>query len=250
LGPRILVVQNADWEGAGLIGTAARAANVSQSTSRLFRKSRGSHAIPFEKLERGFYAAVVSLGSPSTAYLPETNSHHGDLVELFKVTRRRRIPSFNVCYSMQLFSVVHGGRVVKNPAGKEVGFFDVYLTKEGESDKVFGPLGAHSTLQWHEDIVDELPLGAVRIGFSKKTKNQIAVVDGIHYLVQGDGQAATPAMVKNWMKHDEKWALQRTSLDKDDLIRKAVEKEKYFRSTYIRAFNNFLTLATSLSDPA
>ena len=87
------------------------------STVELFL-APSSGAIPFEKLEKGKYSAVVALGSPSTAYLPESNPHHKELVRLFKMTRRRKIPSFNICYSMQLFALVHGGKVVKNPRGK------------------------------------------------------------------------------------------------------------------------------------
>ncbi len=238
---RILVVQNAEWEGPGLIGLGARAAGLSQNTVRLFESHRGS-ALPFEELEKGSYAAVVCLGSPSAAYLPETNPHHEELVDLFKLTRRRKIPSFNICYSMQLFCAVHGGRAIKNPAGKEVGFFEVSPTLAGESDPVFGSVGRHVALQWHGDIVDKLPPGAVHLASSKKTKNQVAVLDGIHYLVQGDGQAAFPAMVKSWLKHDSKWATEGTGVKREALLREVAEHEAYFRNTYLRIFGNFLAL--------
>src|SRR5207245_3376680 len=114
----------------------------------LFKKASRSQTLPFDLLEQGAYSAVVSLGSPSSAYRPETNPHHEELVEFFKLIRRRKIPSFNICYSMQLFSIAHGGKVVKSPAGKEVGFWKLGLTSEGKSDRVFGPIGPHTTLQW------------------------------------------------------------------------------------------------------
>jgi GMP synthase-like glutamine amidotransferase len=50
-------------------------------------------------------------------------------VQLFRLVRIRRTPSFEVCYSMQLFSLVHGGKVVRNPLGKEVGFNEIQLTR-------------------------------------------------------------------------------------------------------------------------
>jgi GMP synthase-like glutamine amidotransferase len=146
---------------------------------------------------------------------------------------------------MQLFSLVHGGRVVKNPAGKEVGFGEVRPTPEGRSDQVIGPIGPYTTLQWHGDIVEELPRGAVRLASSRKTKNQVAVLDGIHYMVQADGQAATPAIVKSWLRHDAKWATQGTGLRKGELVREAVEHEVYFRNTFLRIFGNFVTLVLS-----
>ena len=136
---------------------------------------------------------------------------------LFKLTRRRKIPSFNICYSMQLFALVHGGKVVKNPAGKEVGFREVRPTPEGREDPVIGNIGPYTTLQWHGDVVEELPEGAVRLASSRKTKNQVAVLDGIHYMVQADGQAAIPAMVRSWLRHDAKWATQGTGIKKVEL---------------------------------
>jgi GMP synthase (glutamine-hydrolysing) len=243
--PVILVVQNVEWEGPGLIEAYARAAGVTLTTAKLFRNSTAAQAIPFDELEKGTFSAVVGLGSPSTAYLPQSNPRHGELVRLFRLTRKRKVPSFNICYSMQLFSLVHGGKVVKNPAGKEVGFREVRPTPEGRSDKVIGAIGPYTTLQWHGDVVEELPKGAVRLASSRKTKNQVAALDGIHYMVQADGQAATPAMVKRWLRQDAKWATQGTGLRKGELVSEAVEHEAYFRNTFLRIFGNFVALVLS-----
>jgi GMP synthase-like glutamine amidotransferase len=245
--PAILVIQNAKWEGPGLVALYARAAGVDLATFELFQKSSRAQALPFDQLERGAYSAVVGLGSPATAYLPETNPRHDDLVRLFKLIRRQKVPSFNICYSMQLFSVVHGGTVVKNSAGKEVGFLEVRPTAEGKSDPVIGPVGPYTTLQWHGDVVEELPRGAILLASSRKTKNQTAVLDGIHYLLQADGQAAFPSMVRSWLRHDGKWATDGTGLKGGELVREAVEHEAYFRSTFLRTFGNFLALALSHS---
>jgi GMP synthase-like glutamine amidotransferase len=258
LGIRILVIQNAEWEGPGLIGLYARAAGVDLASAKLFKRgahgSRGAKAapgsdgaIPLDEIERDVYSAVVGLGSPSTAYLPESNPHHKELVQLFKLVRKRKIPSFSICYSMQLFSLVHGGKVIKNPAGKEVGFQQVSPTHEGESDPVIGPVGPHTTLQWHGDIVEQLPPGAIHLASSSKTQNQMAVLDGIHYMLQGDGQAATPSIVRTWLKHDADWATQGTDLKKGEFVRQAVEHQAYLRNTFLRIFGNYLALVLQSS---
>src|SRR5205809_886169 len=166
--PSILVVQNAECEGPGLIATHASATGARLAVVELFRKARGDHSLPFDLLEKGAYSAAVSLGSPSTAYRRETNPHHEELLEFFRLIRRRRIPSFNICYSMQLFCMAHGGKVVMSPTGKEVGFCKLTLTPKGKSDRVFGPVGPHTTLEWHGDIVEELPQGAVLLARSKR----------------------------------------------------------------------------------
>ena len=227
-----------------MIGLHAKAAGLGLSVAELFRKPKGE-GVPMEQLEKGGFAAVVALGSPATAYIPETNPHHDELVSLFRAVRRLKIPSFDICYSMQLFSITHGGRVGKNPEGKEVGFREVRPTAEGRVDQVIGPVGAYTTLQWHGDIVEELPRGSTRLASSKKTKNQVAVVDGIHYLFQSDGQASSPSMVRSWMRHDSKWATQGTGVRAKEVIREATEHEAYFRNTFLRIFSNFLALAVS-----
>ncbi len=241
--PSILVVQNTEWEGPGLVGLHVRAAGMTLALAELYGKSASAHAIPFDRLEKGEFSAVVGLGSPSTAYIPDSNPHHEELVSLFRLTRKRRIPSLNICYSMQLFSLVHGGKVVKNPAGKEVGFAEVRPTSKGGSDPVIGPIGPYTALQWHGDIVEDLPKGAVCLASSRKTKNQVAVLDGIHYMLQADGQAAIPSMVRSWLRHDAEWATQGTGVTRAGLIREAVEREVYFRNTFLRIFSNFLALA-------
>jgi GMP synthase (glutamine-hydrolysing) len=243
--PVFLVVQNAEWEGPGLIEVHARAAGIGLATVELFRKSSPAPEIPFRELEDGAFSAVVALGSPATAYVPKSDPHHDELVRLFKLTKKRGIPSFNICYSMQLFSLVHGGSVVRNPAGKEVGFAEVRPTPEGRADPVIGPVGPYTTLQWHGDVVEELPRGAVCLASSKKTKNQVAVLDGIHYMMQADGQAAIPSMVRSWLRHDSKWATQGTGVRKGELVSEAVEHEAYFRNTFLRIFGNFLALVVS-----
>ena len=240
--PTLLVVQNAEWEGPGLIETHAKAACVDIVIAKLFGKAHAG-AIPFKDIRKGYFCAVVALGSPSTAYLPKSNPHHSELVRLFRLVRRMKIPSFNVCYSMQLFCLAHGGSVVKNPLGKEVGFIEVQPTQEGRSDPVIGSVAPYTTLQWHGDIVDRLPRGAVRLAYSKLTNNQVAVLDGIHYLLQSDGQAATPMMVRSWLRHDAAWATKDTGVRGAELVREASDREAYFRNGFFRVFANFLSLA-------
>jgi GMP synthase-like glutamine amidotransferase len=242
--PAVLIVQNAEWEGPGLIKMHARAAGIPLVTVELFKDAR-VNGIPLEMLEKGAFAAVVALGSPSTAYLPSTDRRRGELVELFKVVRKLKVPSFNICYSMQLFSLVHGGSVTKNPLGKEVGFYEVSPTEWGKSDPVIGDVAPYRTLQWHGDIVEKLPAGSILLASSNKTKNQLAVLDGIHYLVQADGQAAFPSMVRSWLRHDADWAMAGTGMNASALIREAVENQSYFRNSFLRVFANFFSLVLS-----
>ncbi len=234
-----MVLQHVEWENAGILGTYLVDNNCRTDVVRLDKKD----VIPFDRLEEHAYHAVVALGSPATAYSPETNARHHEEIEFFRLIKRLGLPSFNICYSMQMFCVANGGVVGPNPAGKEVGFFDVRLTVQGERDPIVGGVGDFRTLQWHGDIVLKLPSGGVHLAKSKKTEYQLAVVDGRHYLFQGDGQAATASMVESWFKNDGTWALQGSGARKKLVIEEAKRRHVYFRNVYREIFDNFLRSA-------
>ncbi|MCS4540606.1 MAG: type 1 glutamine amidotransferase [Thaumarchaeota archaeon] len=229
-----------EWEHAGIVGSYLKDKNARSDVVRLYKND----AIPLDSLEERAYTAVVALGSPATAYSPETNRHHDEEIEFFRLIRRLHLPSFNTCYSMQMFCVANGGVVGPNPAGKEVGFFDVRLTAEGERDPIIGSVGDFRTLQWHGDSVLKLPSGASHLARSQKTKHQVAVVDGLHYLFQGDGQAATTSMVKRWFRKDGVWALQGSGARKKLVIQEVRQRRTYFSSVYRRIFEDFLRNTT------
>jgi GMP synthase-like glutamine amidotransferase len=146
---------------------------------------------------------------------------------------------------MQLFCIAHGGRVSSNPNGKEVGFYDVFLTPEGKKDKVLNGIvsGRFRTLQWHGDCVTDIPSDWTHLAYSDKTKYQAVVVDGIHYLIQGDGQAAQPSMLREWFSRDRTWAFEGTDVDEEKVVAEASKNQSYFRNVYEQIFRNFIAIA-------
>jgi GMP synthase-like glutamine amidotransferase len=232
------VLQHVVWEDSGIAGEVFERSGADVKVVRLFDGGR----IPIVEVGRGEFDCVFGLGSPSTAYLPETNPNHDSEVALMKILRMKRIPSFNICYSMQLFSVANGGKVEKNPNGKEVGFRDVTLTDRGRNDVV--ARNFRRTLQWHGDIVSKLPEGAVLLGSSEMTENQIAVVDGIHHLVQGDGAATRPATLSRWIEEDGGWAFGGLESAKTQLMDEAEKKESEYADSFTRALLAFLDLVS------
>lgn len=236
---KVLVLQHVSWEGLGLLEDFLEEEEVGVETVRLY----GGQPIPVDELEADSYLAVIALGSSAAAYDTKTNSRYKEEVKLFRDIRRLSVPSFNICYSMQLFCVAHGGRVGPNPNGKEVGFFDVFLTPQAEKDSVLGPVGSFRTLQWHGDCILELPTGGVHLAYSERTKYQVVAVDGIHYLIQGDGQAVHPSILREWFEHDRAWACMDTGVKEEEVLDEAVKNEGYFRGVYRRIFGSFMRLA-------
>ncbi|MCH2132866.1 MAG: type 1 glutamine amidotransferase [Phycisphaerales bacterium] len=82
-------------------------------------------------------------------------------------------PTFASCWGFQAFSLALGGRVVTDLDRAEVGTFKLTVTPEGKADPVFASLGTSFDAQMgHQDIVDELPDGAVCLASSDRVKNQ------------------------------------------------------------------------------
>ena len=236
----ILVLQHDDAVGPGLIEKIASAHSAKLRIIRLYEND----AIPVSEFEAGKFAGVVALGSHSTAHLPGTNPRHDEETDFFHSLAKSGVPSFLMCYSMQLFCLVNGGEVKQNPKGKEVGFDEVFITEKGKHDCLFhGERSPFATLQSHADIVSRLPQGAVRLAYSQKTENQAAVYGGIHYLVQFDSQLAERQALGEWVAKRSKW-LKAAGTDGARFLMEFEAEEKVLQMDFERIFSNFLKVCT------
>lgn len=88
-------------------------------------------------------------------------------------------PTFASCWGFQALARALGGRVVTDHARAEVGVLPLRLTEAGRRDPVFSPLGTpfHAVIG-HEDIVDELPPGAVSLVSSATLPNEAFTFPG------------------------------------------------------------------------
>ncbi len=111
--------------------------------------------------------------------LPPASTFHGVLVtgSARSVTERdpwmertgdylldaaRTLPVLGVCFGHQLLAQALGGRVERNPRGREAGTVEVSLSTVGRRDPLFAGLPpVLAVQQTHEDHVPELPPGAV-----------------------------------------------------------------------------------------
>lgn len=76
-------------------------------------------------------------------------------------------PILAICYGHQLLADALGGRVDKNPRGREIGTIRVELTAAGEADPILGATDRVSSYQsTHVESVLELPPGAVHLAAS------------------------------------------------------------------------------------
>lgn len=110
--------------------------------------------------------AVVISGSPHSVY-----EDHPWIPALSAFVREavvhRRMPVLGVCFGHQLLASALGGRVTRNPRGREMGTITVELNERGQQEALFEQLPARFTAHaTHQDTVAEPPPGAVVFGRS------------------------------------------------------------------------------------
>ncbi len=70
------------------------------------------------------------------------------------------VPILGICFGHQLLAEALGGRVTKNPRGRQIGTVKITLTGAAKPDPVFSREGEMLANATHVDSVSELPKGA------------------------------------------------------------------------------------------
>ena len=114
---------------------------------------------------------VFISGSPASAY--DDRPWIARVARLALDEIEAGTPVLGVCFGHQLLAQALGGRVEKNPGGREVGTLPVELTELGAADPLFTGLPrAFPCFHGHSDAVTELPPGAECLASSVLTPVQ------------------------------------------------------------------------------
>jgi len=117
------------------------------------------------------YDAVMMTGSPLSVTRLEPWMERA--AQLMVDAAEKGIPVLGVCFGHQLLAHAYGGRVVRNPLGREIGTIQVDLTASGQADPLFRGLPPRLAVQaTHEDIVPEPPEGTVVLAGNANTAVQ------------------------------------------------------------------------------
>lgn len=85
----------------------------------------------------------------------------------------REIPVLGICYGHQLLAHALGGRVERNPRGREIGTVEVRLGADAHADDLLGSLPQTISVQVsHVESVVKLPAAAKHHGVSSRDLNQ------------------------------------------------------------------------------
>lgn len=102
---------------------------------------------------------VFITGSPSS--VTEQTSWMTSAQDYVKRLVDDRIPVLGICFGHQLLAAALGGRVARNPRGREMGTVRVEV---GIADRIVGEMGPIVANATHVDSVVELPEGAEVLG--------------------------------------------------------------------------------------
>jgi GMP synthase (glutamine-hydrolysing) len=148
------------------------------------------------------YQALVVLGGPQQAWDDGSAPWLRDTKQLLRQAVGAGLPTFAICLGAQLLAEAAGGRVQPGDAGPELGAKLVAKRDLAAADPLFWDLPLSPVVvQWHSDVVSELPPGATLLFSSPTYPHQAFRVGpaawGIQFHVESDA-----AMVRAWAAED------------------------------------------------
>ena len=186
------------------------------------------------------YAAVVVMGGAMGAYDDEAHPWLGGVRDLLRTAVGAGVPTLGVCLGGQLLAGALGGQVRPGDEGPEVGPGLVAKRDTAASDPLFGLVPfTPDVLQWHFDVVTELPAGSTLLASSTRYPHQAFRVGeaawGIQFHIETD-----PATVRRWAAVDadqlrseydwdvsaalNRWDLERLHADLEEVWRPFVQR--------------------------
>jgi GMP synthase (glutamine-hydrolysing) len=190
----ILIVKHIAQEGPGLIGRYFIDDGWELRTIEL---GNG------EKLPDSLHdvSAVIILGGPMNVDEEDVYPFLKEEEKFIRKVLIEEIPMLGICLGAQLIAKTCSAAVTK-ASEKEIGWYHVKLTEEGQEDSLFRGLPKNITVfQWHEDTF-ELPDNGVLLAQSKKCRNQAFRIGNDVYGLQFHIEV-TDDMIEIWMKGEE-----------------------------------------------
>ena len=188
---RALVVTHSSTEGVALLGDWL----VEAGLELVVVEPWAGQALPEDLAD---VDALVVMGGPQQAYDDDSAPWLRATKDLLRLAVRTDVPTLGVCLGAQLLAEATGGRVALGEDGIEAGARLVAKRDAAWEDPLLADIPFTPTVvQWHEDVVVDLPPGAVLLASSSKYPHQAFRVGtrawGLQFHIE-----TSPDMVRSW----------------------------------------------------
>ena len=231
---KVLVIQHIACEGLGTFDLPLTKKGLTPSIVAPYK----GDSLP-ENPEK--FKAIIILGGPIGVYEQEKYSYLKDEIALFRRALDLKVPLLGICLGAQLLAAAAGATVYKGKK-KEIGWYEIRLTKEGLKDPAFNSLPEKiAVFQWHGDTFD-LPEGSRRLARSELFRNQAFCLGDNAYGLQFHLEV-TEEMIRDWLsKYKQEIKSLKNSIAPDKIISETREKAESL-ANYAKIFlQNFLKL--------
>jgi GMP synthase-like glutamine amidotransferase len=187
-------------------------------------------------------SAIVILGGPMNVYEEDRYPFLREEDLFIKEAIQRGKTVLGICLGAQLIAKALGARVTKAPV-KEIGWYDVSLTRAGSHDPLFPRFPrTFPVFQWHEDTFD-IPSAGELIATSNPILHQAFRYGENAYGLQFHLEV-TKEMIRDWMKtYEEEFNGSKTPLlPKLKILNETEKKIEPYKKRGITFFKNFLKL--------
>lgn len=162
---KVYVLQHHAAENLGRISDALEGAALAWQYVRV----ADGQPVPKDMKAAG---GLIVMGGPMGVYQTDRYPWLRDEMALINDAIKHNLPVLGVCLGAQIVAAALGAKVVRNPAGKEIGWHPITLEEAATKDRLMRELPEKLTpFHWHGDIF-ELPSGAVSLARSEKTPCQ------------------------------------------------------------------------------
>ncbi len=224
---KILIVKHIENEGAGTLEAFYKRRGFIPDILEL---EEGAH---FPKNSKE-YKLIVVMGGPMSVYEERRYPFLKEENIFIKEILKAKIPYLGICLGAQLLAKALGAKIKKAPE-RELGWYDVKLTENGQKDMLFKNISEkYCVFQWHEDVF-EVPNKAVLLADSANGVNQAFKYGENAYAFQFHIEV-TPVLIEDWLKGEPGLAE-----NKNIILESYKNKIEYERRAHI-IYSNMLKL--------
>ena len=109
--------------------------------------------------------------------------------ELIRTAAKGEVPTLGICLGHQLAASALGATVARNPNGRTLGVLTVGSSEPLAGDRVLAAAAGAPVVQWNDDIVTELPSGAVPLATNERGDLMLVRLAPTVWGIQGHPEA-------------------------------------------------------------